>query len=93
MKEYPIVVSGICNPQPLPVPQNKEIRFTPVVGSLIRGAFRNHLETLAFRLCLNIDIQENKGLLDSTFMVRVSGPTDTVNLFENAFNEYRSRIE
>ena len=64
---------------------NLVAKFSFVAGALLRGSVRNALRSAKFQ-GLKIDWMENKGLIDSEFLVK--GKAEDVLKFKNWLEQY-----
>ena len=69
--------SGIVNPHNF----NTTHKCTFTVGILIRKILRRNIKKIAFELDLSLDLQEEKGFLESTFFICVKGSSESVSKF------------
>lgn len=58
-------------------------RIEITAGLLSRGAIRRAIKSLAFEYSLELDLQEDKGWLESLFLLSVRGPGYDVLSFQN----------
>jgi hypothetical protein len=69
-----------------------ELTLTVSAGLTLRGQVRRELKRSAWAAGLTIDIDEDKGLLESVMRVRVAGPDDVVVAYQAAVERWGRRL-
>lgn len=59
------------------------LKMTLEVGALIRGDLRRLLKNMAFTTGVELNLEEDKGFLDSNFRILVKGEEPKLLLFKN----------
>jgi len=65
-----------------------QARFPLVAGMLVRGQVIAQLRSAALMLGLDLDVHEEKGLLESVYVLTVSGPEKDLGQFMDWGNRY-----
>jgi hypothetical protein len=72
--------------------QHYTLRGSFTAGALIRTAARRMMKQLAHERGVCCRLEEDRGILDSLFLVELSGPEDQVNAVVTAFNRWMEHV-
>ena len=59
-----------------------ELKFSLAVGALVRREVIKKIKDVAFQMDLKINVEEDKGLVESTYRITVRGEYDAVKTFK-----------
>ena len=68
-------------------------KFTLTLGALIRRKVISEIKSACFRYDLDIDVQESKGLLESDYLIKISGDSDKVERLKTAMGKWFKSLE
>ncbi len=75
-----------------PPEKDVDVTFSFVAGRLFRDDIIFQTKSLAMRCGIQIEVAENRGWLESAYMVRVSGKHAAVSVFCDSWNEWQHRL-
>ncbi len=66
--------------------------YTIEAGALVRGQVKREITTFLWRLGINVNVEEAKGLLTSTYRFSMSGDETKLRTAFASLNEWGKRI-
>jgi hypothetical protein len=64
------------------------LKFSLVAGLLIRGTIRRGLKLLAFSHDIDLEIEEERGLIESVFLIKGEGENEKTRQFIEAVKSW-----